>query len=294
MLRRNVLIFHGGALGDFVLSWPLAVALGRVFAQSRIVFVTHGQKGKLAEKVLRLESSDVENGWQALFSENATLPSSANSLLSGAFAIYTFLSPTTIWSANVARLNPLAKVMTLSGLPPAEFGGHAADWLVEQLREYPIEKAATEQILRSIGDRGIGFRRGGGEDFVIHPGSGSPAKCWPVENFVQLAERLRKSGRRVRFLLGEVEREKWPLRQIEELTASQPQSYVQLLDELSTAGVFVGNDSGPGHLAGIIGVPTVSIFTSTTAQRWKPLGPKVNVVAENSVDAVFEAVSRLA
>ncbi len=294
MLRRNVLIFHGGALGDFVLSWPLALALGRVYAQSRIVFVTHGQKGKLAEKVLRLESSDVENGWQALFSENASLPTPLDGLLSGAHAIYTFLSPTASWSENVARLNPQVKVAVLTGLPPAEFGGHVGDWLIEQLREHPIEKAATEQILRSIGDRGIGFKRSGRADVVIHPGSGSSVKCWSVENFMRLAERLRESGRSVRFLVGEVEREKWPARQIEELAASQPQSYVQLLDELSAAGVFVGNDSGPGHLAGIIGVPTVSIFTSTAAQRWKPLGPKVNVVYGNSVDAVFEAVSRLA
>src|SRR5271170_460424 len=205
MLRRNVLIFHTGALGDFVLSWPLAVALGRVYAQSRIVFVTHGQKGKLAEKVLRLESSDVENGWQTLFSETATPPPQVANLLGGAHAIYTFLSPTLSWSANVARLNPPAKVAVLAGSPPAEFGGHAVDWLVEQLREHPIEKAATEQILRSIGDRGIGFKLGGGSDVVIHPGSGSPEKCWGVENFVRLAGRLRESGRTVRFVVGEVE-----------------------------------------------------------------------------------------
>jgi len=294
MLRRNVLIFHGGALGDFVLSWPLALALGRIYAQSRIIFVTHGQKGKLAEKVLRLESSDVENGWQTLFSENDAPPSPVAGLLEGAHAIYTFLSPTENWSENVARLNPAAKVVMLAGAPPGKFGGHAADWLVEQLRQHPIERAATEQILRSIGDRGIGFKRGGGSDIVIHPGSGSPAKCWGVENFVGLAGRLRDVGKTVRFVVGEVEMEKWPARQIEELGARRMGSYIELLDEISTAGVFVGNDSGPGHLAGIVGVPTVSIFTSTAGQRWKPLGPNVSVVEESSVDAVFEAVSRLA
>src|SRR5271169_2166479 len=131
MLRRNVLIFHSGALGDFVLSWPLAIALGRIYAQSRIIFVTHGQKGKLAEKVLRLESSDIESGWQSLYSENSSPPG----LLAGAHAIYTFLSPTAIWTANAQRVNPEAKIVELSGIPPKEFAGHAADWLLEQLRE---------------------------------------------------------------------------------------------------------------------------------------------------------------
>src|SRR5438067_1389585 len=54
MLRRNVLIFHSGAMGDFILTWPLALALGRLFPQSRIFYVTHRQKGLLAERVLRV------------------------------------------------------------------------------------------------------------------------------------------------------------------------------------------------------------------------------------------------
>src|ERR1700678_801872 len=60
MLRRNVLIFHSGALGDFVLSWPLALALGRLYPQSRIIYVAPASKGKLAERVLRIESVDGE------------------------------------------------------------------------------------------------------------------------------------------------------------------------------------------------------------------------------------------
>jgi ADP-heptose:LPS heptosyltransferase len=288
MLRRNVLIFHSGALGDFVLSWPLAIALGRIYAQSRIIFVTHGQKGKLAEKVLRLESSDIESGWQSLYSENGSPPG----LLAGAHAIYTFLSPRAIWTANVGRLNPEAKIVEIAGIPQAEFAGHAMDWLLEQLREHPIERAATEQILRSIGDRGIGFKRAGGKDVVIHPGSGSASKCWPVENFVRLAGRLRDAGKNVRFVIGEVEREKWTGEQIGALgEVREPGTYLELLEEISTAGVFVGNDSGPGHLAGIVGVPTVSIFTSTAAKRWKPLGPKVYVIdSPASVDQVAEVV----
>ena len=52
-LRRNVLIFHQAALGDFVVTWPLAVALGRLFPQSRVLYVTHASKGQLAERAAR-------------------------------------------------------------------------------------------------------------------------------------------------------------------------------------------------------------------------------------------------
>ena len=75
MLRRNVLIFHSGALGDFIVTWPLALSLARLFPQSRIYYITAGQKGALAERVLRLESADSESGWHNLFSERPHFPS---------------------------------------------------------------------------------------------------------------------------------------------------------------------------------------------------------------------------
>ena len=45
------------ALGDFIITWPLAMSLSRLYPQSRILYITHGQKGELAEAVLRVESA---------------------------------------------------------------------------------------------------------------------------------------------------------------------------------------------------------------------------------------------
>jgi heptosyltransferase III len=290
MLRRNILIFHLGALGDFVLTWPFAVALGRVYPQSRIIFVTHAQKGALAEKVLRLDSTDVEGGWHSLFAESAALPERPAALLAGAQAIYSFLSPSSVWISNVATLSADAKVVALEPQPPESFGGHATQWIVEQLKDHPIERSATEQILRSVADRGIGFNRTAGRNVVIHPGSGSPGKCWPFDRFVEVAKRLRSLGADVRVIVGEVEAERWSAREFDSLAKvadlRRPRTYLELLTELSTAGLFVGNDSGPGHLAAIIGTPTVSIFGPTDPNRWKPCGPKVQVVQGETLDAV--------
>jgi ADP-heptose:LPS heptosyltransferase len=292
MLRRNVLIFHLGALGDFILTWPFALALSRIYPQSRVIFVTHGEKGQLAEKVLRLESSDVETGWHGLFNETPALPERAEKLLLGAHAIYTFLSPTPIWLANVNRLNSLAKLVAMEPKPPADFSSHASQWLLEQLKDHPIERAATEQILRSVADRGVGFTRKPGRDILIHPGSGSPAKCWPLVNFLELAAKFKENGTGVRFLIGEVERERWSSSDLDRLGGAgelrEPKSYAQLLVELSTAAAFIGNDSGPGHLAGIIGVPTFSIFTSTKPEQWQPLGPRVQAVSAPTVDQALK------
>src|SRR5438874_252199 len=104
MLRRYVLIFHTGALGDFILTWPLAMALGRIHPHNRIVYVTHSQKGALAERVLGMESSDVEAGWHALFADGEELPKKANTLVTGAHSIFTFVSDGhDAWAVNVAK-----------------------------------------------------------------------------------------------------------------------------------------------------------------------------------------------
>ncbi len=43
----------------------------------------------------------------------------------------------------------------------------------------------------------------------------------------------------------------------------RPATLLDLLAEVAAAGQFVGNDSGPAHLAGILGVPTLSLFGPT-------------------------------
>src|SRR5438477_13202843 len=113
-MRRNVLIFHLGALGDFVLTWPLALALGRLYPQSRIYYVTHGQKGKLAERALRIDSADIEGGWHALFAPGATLPEAARKLLTSAHTVVSFLSNgQDTWAQNAREVAPDAALVTL-------------------------------------------------------------------------------------------------------------------------------------------------------------------------------------
>src|SRR5436305_3305952 len=90
--RRNVLIFHAAALGDFVITFPLAMALSRLYPQSRIVYVTHGTKAALAERLLGVESSDIESGWHTLFSDSPNLSENPAKLLQSAHSIFTFVS----------------------------------------------------------------------------------------------------------------------------------------------------------------------------------------------------------
>lgn len=291
MLRRNVLIFHAGALGDLVLSWPLALAAGRLFPQSRIFYVTQGQKGALCERVLRVEWADIEVGWHRLFADGE-LPVPAGKTLAAAHTVFSFLAEQEgAWTANVRAINPYAKLINLRTRPSPDYARHASEFLLDQLAGDTAIHKAVDQILRSIAARGVGLRCGQADGpVVVHPGSGSRQKCWPLERFAVLAERLNAKGRAARFVLGEVERERFSSDDLARLgriaPVIWPSNYIELLDELAQASMFVGNDSGPSHLAGIIGLPTVAIFAPTDPTVWRPLGPRVRIVQKQQLDQI--------
>src|SRR5205085_10635975 len=103
-MLRNVLLFHAGALGDFILTFPLAMALARLHPQSRIIYVTNRQKGQLAEALLRIESTDVESGWHHLYGDPQSLPPPALKLLQGPHSILSFIAADPdAWTHNALR-----------------------------------------------------------------------------------------------------------------------------------------------------------------------------------------------
>ena len=282
-LRRNILIFHQAALGDFIMTWPLALGLGRVLAQSRLFYITSAQKGALAEQALRVESVDVESGWHQLYSTDPKLPEPAERLLRGAQWIINFVAGEhDLWTKNVHAFAPEAKLATLELKPPEDSKLHVTEFMLQQLAAQPVARAALEQMLKSIAARGLGVTAAAGGPVLIHPGAGSGAKCWPTDQFIELALRLRAVGRNTRFILGEVELDTWSNSSIERITRAgevlTPASLVDLLELTRGAACFVGNDSGPGHLAAILGIPTVSIFGPRESRRWRPLGPNVQTI----------------
>jgi ADP-heptose:LPS heptosyltransferase len=291
---RTVLIFHNGALGDFVLNWPLALAAGRLYPQSRVFYVTGSEKGELARAALKVEAIDSEGGWHHLYAEGGELPEAAAGRLAGAHCIFSFVNRAgDQWEQNVRRLAPQAQVHCLEPTPPKDDPRprprHATAFLLEQLKGSPAISAALEQMLRSVADRGIGAA-GGGEAVLLHPGSGSAKKCWPVERFAELAHRLIESGRRVRIVLGEMERERLKAADLDRFPPAAErlflQTPLQLFEQLSTCALFVGNDSGPGHLAGIMGLPVVSLFGPTNPAVWHPLGPKARILQSERMEEI--------
>jgi ADP-heptose:LPS heptosyltransferase len=292
VIRRNVLIFHAGALGDFVVSWPLALTLGRLYPQSRIIYVAAGQKGKLAERAIRTESVDMEGGWHHLFGDAASLPEPARKMLENAHSVFSFVSlPEDIWSNNLRAVAPEAQFVCIDPRPPenANFAGHISQWIADQLNGVPVVRTGMDQIMRSIAQRGVGYKRSPEGTICVHPGGGAAAKRWPARHVIQLVRKLVKGRHHVRVLFGEVEREQLPKEDLDHFAAVaelvEPKTYLELLDHLGTADALICNDTGPAHLAGIIGTPTFSLFgPASNPDRWRPLGPHVHIKQTDDLD----------
>jgi heptosyltransferase-2 len=91
---------------------------------------------------------------------------------------------------------------------------------------------------------------------VIHPGAGHPVRVWPRDRFELLAGRLRTAG--------------WQVTMLEVFTTDLE----ALLAVLASADRFIGNDSGPGHLAALLGVPTFTIFGPQLPELFAPQHPQ--------------------
>jgi len=106
---------------------------------------------------------------------------------------------------------------------------------------------------------------------LIHTGASQPARVWPMERFRNIAQRLRAKGFRVQIAC-DSDQEKW-WRTGGEQNAVVPRTIGELIALLENCGVFIGNDSGPGHLAAFCGVPTFTVFGPSLPEWFAPLHP---------------------
>lgn len=133
---------------------------------------------------------------------------------------------------------------------------------------------------------------------VFQPTASFPSKQWPAEHFFDVARELkdrwdhevvfslpaaRRLGRQESREERRADSEALTLSFLENLYAPEfPVLFDLPLDELMAlmrgAALYVGNDSGPMHLATAFGKPVVGIFGSSDPKRWHPWGVPHRVI----------------
>jgi len=112
---------------------------------------------------------------------------------------------------------------------------------------------------------------------LVHSGAGQPIRVWPLERYCSLVARLRRNGHPV-VVACDADQRQWWL-QAGEANVFTPRTVTELLALVDRAGVFIGNDSGPGHLAAFCGVPTLTLFGPQLPEWFAPLHPETVCLA---------------
>ncbi len=115
----------------------------------------------------------------------------------------------------------------------------------------------------------------------IVPGSTYPSKSWPADRFIDLAKKIS----------GELDMRPvimWGLGEeglAAEIAEAVPGAIVPPATGIAEAGaligrmrILVGIDSGPKHLAVMLGVPTVTLFGPTDPRIWDPMNRRHRVI----------------
>lgn len=119
---------------------------------------------------------------------------------------------------------------------------------------------------------------------AINPGATMLSKRWPPDRFGALASRL-KHELGVEVVLVGAEQDRDAIIDVKAdagtrlIDLSEQVDFPTLAAIIARARLFIGNDSGAGHLAAAVGTPQVSIFGPTSPLRYRPLGKRAVVCA---------------
>jgi ADP-heptose:LPS heptosyltransferase len=275
-MKKKFLICHLGALGDFIFTWPVLRSLRKFYADCHFIGLGKPAYMNLAIKFGLLDSYlDVEAPRMFEFFMGHDFPAG-------------FKPPAgaILWmvdcekSVELIQKNASLPVVAIPPFP--EMKEHVTSYYFFVLRDYfPLEIFDPYSFEIKLNTQKEQFA-------LVHPGSGSARKNFRPEFYQQIVEKLKNQGfSKVGILLGPIELEQGLQQFFRNEWIVSPATVCELAELLSTAALFVGNDSGVSHLAGVVGTRTVAFYKSTDPKIWGATGPRVvNLVTENEMIAL--------
>jgi ADP-heptose:LPS heptosyltransferase len=277
----NALVYHAGALGDFIATLPVVAAFRERAAPASVTLIGRPPYAQLAahegivDDVRDIDSREMT----PLFTGGTALPERLAAALRGFDTAVVFAEDT---SPVLARMRESGIPRIFSQPPfPAE-PIHIVDYHLSLLgsetnlpwgaapRLHPHPSAAAQ--VRRAADFSPPFA-------VIHPGSGSARKNWPLQRFSRLSAHLADSGFRTVWLSGPAEKSaEAPV----DAQVLRNVSLPALVHVLNASRLYIGNDSGISHLAAAAGCPAVVLFGPSNPRIWAPRGSRVTVVQGRS------------
>lgn len=148
-----------------------------------------------------------------------------------------------------------------------------------------FEQEGQQDFSDSFGNWLDRWSRSSGPRVVLMMSASWSAKAWPAEHAVKLFRGLGDRGYDPVFVTGpgDDQLEAQLRDQLPGEAIAPPTNLLELAQLLGRAGIFVGTDCGPRHLAASLGVPTVTLFGPTDPVGWNPAAPE-HVSVRTGVD----------
>ncbi len=263
----RIIAIRGGGLGDIILTIPSFLALKKI--SSEFYLSVPFQWGSLFEgfsDVIPIEGRLISSIWDG---------SSDFIDFLGRFDI----AFTWHWDKEgvfIRNLSKVARKVIVGKIKPARM--HYSLTLFSALHEID-RKIKFPEIVRL--PNLSHWEHGNKSEIIIHPGSGSIKKVWPIENFLFLIERLLSENKKVKVILGESEdrKEFFVFSNLKGVDVKRALSLKEVINELLKGILYIGNDSGISHLSALLGIPTIVIFKETDPEVWAPKGERVYVIS---------------
>jgi lipopolysaccharide heptosyltransferase I len=304
---KNILIIKPSSLGDIILALPALGGLRKSFPDAKISWLVRPEFAPLLEdhphldEIIPFDRAFLGKLW---FHPGAfvALLSLIQRLRRSRFdAVFDFQG--LFRTASLARFSGCKKRFGMANA--RELGhifytnkvsqdkdcAHLVDYYLKITRIAGAHSNHAEFVLPEVPDAAESIGRiltshgiAGGNYAVIVPGSAHQEKCWPIERFAALADKI-SSQFGLSIVATGIEQEASVVERLKGL-ANVPitnlagrTSLSELIALLSGAKLVVSNDTGPGHIAAASGVPLVLIFGRSNPVRVAPYGRKHCVVA---------------
>jgi predicted lipopolysaccharide heptosyltransferase III len=310
---ENVLLIRLRSIGDTVLMTPVLETLKRWRPSIRVTVILEPLSAPLLESHPQVD-------------ELIVLPRTGNGLSDAVFraglvarlrrsrfdAVFNLHGGTTgAWLARLSGakrriaypLKNTRALLTDPAPPPVELWGKTRIHCVEQQlgllkfvgvpipsppprTRLHLSPIARERLSARLADAGVT-----GGYAVFHPGAAFASKQWETKRFAALADIL--AGRGLRTVISAAPAEAATAEAVREATGptTKPVVFTDLalaetMALIAGAGLFVGNDSGPAHIAASFERPTVVIFGSSNDAVWHPWTDAPNEVVRRRLPCV--------
>lgn len=296
-LHKNILFISLSNIGDTILTTPVLQTLHKLYPQAEIDLVSDRRSKIIYEhcpyrkEIFLKNKQNIFNGSLALIMELRKKSydiivdlrtDGLTCLLKGKVKLTKRQAVPYGQHAVEEHMGVIRKININGDIPPT------AVWITDDHAEY------ANNCLRDIDAQ---------RTLVIAPGCHVPIKVWSPGNFASLCNSLSGNIETV-VLLGAGSERKYSDEVVKELSIpfkdlTGKTDLLQAAAVIKKSAFFIGNDSGLGHIASAVSIPSLTLFGIGEPQRYHPWGDQAswlqgdnNDINKISVDSVVQVVKK--